>query len=83
MGPFLAWLTAWWSWAGWVISFPAVCHTNTTVLVSMVMIANPDYSNPLWVQFLIDVAQIVLASFLNVINGEFQRDSHHCTTASS
>ncbi|KAI9034204.1 amino acid or gaba permease [Hyaloraphidium curvatum] len=72
-GPFLSWLTAWWSWCGWVVTWPAVCHTNTTFLISAILIKYPEYTNPLWVMYIMDVVQIILTALANIVNEEFMK----------
>lgn len=72
-GPFLSWLTAWWSWAGWLFTFPAMCHNATTFLVSAIMILNPDYDNALWKQFLLDCVWAITTTAMNVISEDFMK----------
>ncbi|KAI9000136.1 amino acid or gaba permease [Hyaloraphidium curvatum] len=72
-GPFLSWLTAWWSWAGWVVTWPAVCHTNSTMLISGILVKYPEYTNPLWVLFIMDVVQVFLTTLMNIVDEEFMK----------
>ncbi|KAJ3339032.1 hypothetical protein HDU93_008783 [Gonapodya sp. JEL0774] len=67
-GPFLAWMTAWWNWFGWLVSVPAVAQAGTLVLISGIMVAYPDYSPQPWHQFLITLGGILYATLLNATN---------------
>ncbi|KIW08732.1 uncharacterized protein PV09_00673 [Verruconis gallopava] len=41
-GPFLAWMTAWWNWAGWVCVVPGVQQGSTNFLISALEIKYPN-----------------------------------------
>jgi len=45
-GPFLAWMTAWWNWAGWLTVIPGFTQGNTNFLLAALQIMYPD--NDLW-----------------------------------
>ncbi|RMY17100.1 hypothetical protein D0866_13562 [Hortaea werneckii] len=41
-GPLLAWLTAWYNWAGWLTIVPGIAQGNTNFFVSMLEILYPN-----------------------------------------
>eukprot|EP01111_Echinosteliopsis_oligospora_P003176 TRINITY_DN15103_c0_g1_i1.p1 TRINITY_DN15103_c0_g1~~TRINITY_DN15103_c0_g1_i1.p1 ORF type:complete len:405 (+),score=73.14 TRINITY_DN15103_c0_g1_i1:34-1248(+) len=72
-GPFLAWLTAIWNFAGWTASIAAVAQGTCLFVISMYMLdQNPDFepydSKNLYKQFLITSALIMISFFLNIVN---------------
>ncbi|KXS12783.1 amino acid transporter [Gonapodya prolifera JEL478] len=67
-GPFLAWLTAWWNFFGWVVTSPAVQQGGTLMVVSALKIANPDVNIQPYHQFLLTTAGLLYGTLLNVSN---------------
>ncbi|KAJ3333695.1 hypothetical protein HDU93_008423 [Gonapodya sp. JEL0774] len=67
-GPFLAWLTAWWNVLGWIVTSPAVQQGGTLILVSALMIANPDVEIKAWHQFLLTSAGLLYGTLINISN---------------
>lgn len=50
-----------------------MCHTNSTILISGILIAYPEYTNPLWVLFIMDVVQIIITSAMNIVDETFMK----------
>lgn len=71
-GPFLAWITAYWSMAGWIITCPASSQGLTALILSAVQINYPDYdtSDPR-VNFGMTVASLVVICIPNIISTRF------------
>ncbi|KAH8647445.1 amino acid or gaba permease [Tricladium varicosporioides] len=69
-GPFLAWMTGWWNWAGWVTVVPGVQQGSTNFLISALEIQYPDAEvlSKGWFAWLLTSIGMFFAVVPNVIN---------------
>lgn len=67
-GPFLAWMTAWWNWAGWLTVIPGFAQGSTNFLLSAAQIMYPDATvlTKGWLGWLISSATIIIALIPNI-----------------
>ena len=66
-GPFLAWITAWFNWAGWITIVPGASQGCTNFLVSLLTIAYPDSEviQQRWFGWCMTSAIVLLGTVLN------------------
>ncbi|KAG4425323.1 hypothetical protein IFR04_001473 [Cadophora malorum] len=69
-GPFLAWMTGWWNWAGWVSVVPGVQQGSTNFLLSALQIKYPaaEILDKGWFAWLLTSIGMFFAMAPNVIN---------------
>lgn len=69
-GPFLAWMTGWWNWAGWVSVVPGVQQGSTNFLLSALQIKYPaaEILDKGWFAWLLTSIGMLFALAPNVIN---------------
>ncbi|KKY16223.1 putative thiamine transporter thi9 [Phaeomoniella chlamydospora] len=69
-GPFLAWMTAWWNWAGWVTVVPGVQQGATGFLLSALEIQYPNASvlGKGWFSWLLTSIGMLFAMAPNIWN---------------
>jgi len=75
-GPFLAWLTAIWNFAGWTVTLSAVCQGNSLFVLSFYMLYTGQTDYPvtetagLQAQFVITTILILISYVVNIVNEE-------------
>ncbi|TVY59361.1 Thiamine transporter thi9 [Lachnellula cervina] len=69
-GPFLAWMTGWWNWAGWVTVVPGVQQGSTNFLLSALEIKYPDADilGKGWFAWLLTSIGMFFAVAPNIVN---------------
>ncbi|KAH6718405.1 amino acid or gaba permease [Leptodontidium sp. MPI-SDFR-AT-0119] len=69
-GPFLAWMTGWWNWAGWVSVVPGVQQGSTNFLISALEIKYPaaEVLAKGWLAWLLTSIGMLFAMAPNVVN---------------
>lgn len=69
-GPFLAWMTAWWNWAGWVTVVPGVQQGATNFLLSALEIKYPNATllQQGWFAWLLTAIGMLFAVAPNIYN---------------
>ncbi|KAI6788727.1 hypothetical protein KC361_g8893 [Hortaea werneckii] len=69
-GPLLAWLTAWYNWAGWLTIVPGLAQGNTNFFVSMLEILYPNSAvlKEGWFAWCISALTIILAAIPNCVS---------------
>ncbi|KAI7230885.1 hypothetical protein KC343_g1535 [Hortaea werneckii] len=69
-GPLLAWLTAWYNWAGWLTIVPGIAQGNTNFFVSMLEILYPNSAvlKEGWFAWCISALTIILAAIPNCVS---------------
>ncbi|TVY15035.1 Thiamine transporter thi9 [Lachnellula arida] len=68
--PFLAWMTGWWNWAGWVTVVPGVQQGSTNFLLSALEIKYPDADilGKGWFAWLLTSIGMFFAMAPNIVN---------------
>lgn len=74
-GPFLAWMTGWWNWAGWITIVPGVQQGSTNFLLSALEIQYPDSTlfREGWFSWIITSLGMFVAMAPNIINEKVLR----------
>ncbi|RFU33818.1 hypothetical protein B7463_g2493, partial [Scytalidium lignicola] len=69
-GPFLAWMTAWWNFSGWLCSIPSVQQNSTNFLLSAIEIKYPNLEllHYGWFEWILTFVGTLLALIPNVIS---------------
>ncbi|TVY45160.1 Thiamine transporter [Lachnellula occidentalis] len=69
-GPFLAWMTGWWNWAGWVTVVPGVQQGSTNFLLSALEIKYPNAEvlGKGWFAWLLTSIGMFFAMAPNIVN---------------